>query len=199
MQVKPITPPNTPEDSFHLLDFDQDVFDGILLGVNQLRYQVNDQTLILHYYRCRVEADPWRQISIPLPPNKTLKQTLRLQLFHILTNSSIMMGFPELVYSEWITQKDIYRWYELKRFLLKRQQAKAAPQINSNPLLKWLAGKKLHPSAEDGNLFSWTANCPSGHRHQIKINSHSNEWGCGYCKIKGQGMEIKTKFKPRKQ
>ena len=192
--IQPITPPNAPVACEHLLDYDQDVFDGILWGVNQFLFEVKDDQIILHRYNCRAEQNPWRQVSLPYFPNKTLRQNLRLHLFKIITNPSLMQGYPECVYSKWVSQKDFSRWFELARFLNKRHAEKAAPQIQSNPLLKYLKDQGFYPGVVADSFVHWQANCPSGHRHSIDINSDTNEWGCGYCKVKGIGIDIVEKF-----
>ncbi len=43
----------------------------------------------------------------------------------------------------------------------------------------------MNPRPNGSRPNIWEANCLSGGEHQLMISTEFNEWGCGYCKKKG--------------
>ncbi len=55
----------------------------------------------------------------------------------------------------------------------------------------------LHPQAPLLNPEIWSAQCP-GTGHQLYINARKNEFGCGYCGVKGNHEKLREFVKSRK-
>ena len=55
----------------------------------------------------------------------------------------------------------------------------------------------LHPQAPLLNPEIWSAQCP-GTGHQLYINARKNEFGCGYCGVKGNHEKLQEFVKSRK-
>lgn len=60
----------------------------------------------------------------------------------------------------------------------------------TTPLISYVRQQELNPKPTGYNENSWTASCPSGGSHFIKIVTTYDQWGCGYCKRKGGVDEL---------
>ena len=49
----------------------------------------------------------------------------------------------------------------------------------------------LHPRPEGTSRTNWVANCPNTH-HWIMVAPTSNQFGCGYCRVKGGPPELRA-------
>ena len=54
----------------------------------------------------------------------------------------------------------------------------------------------LHPEPPLLNRYIWSARCP-GTSHKIFINARKNQFGCGYCGVKGDHEKLKIFVKSR--
>ena len=56
----------------------------------------------------------------------------------------------------------------------------------------------LHPEPAGVGPHAWYVNCPTGRPHRIPAQSQSNQWGCGYCGIKGGPEELRAEVARRR-
>ncbi|NAW35017.1 hypothetical protein [Halomonas alimentaria] len=56
----------------------------------------------------------------------------------------------------------------------------------------------LRPEPAGRSPSAWYANCP-GKSHRLMISSNSNQFGCGYCRVKGGAAELEALAQERKQ
>ena len=75
---------------------------------------------------------------------------------------------------------------------------KAKILAQGNELIRYCEAEKLYPYPEGSNLTNWYAQCPNGGKHPIMISTISNEWGCGYCRKKGNLEDLKHFIKQSK-
>ncbi len=67
----------------------------------------------------------------------------------------------------------------------------------SAPILDTVRELGLHLEGAGHDPHSWNATCP-GTNHSLVISSRSNEFGCGYCKVKGGVDELRALVAKRK-
>jgi hypothetical protein len=58
------------------------------------------------------------------------------------------------------------------------------------PLIVYLREQDLYPQPTGNNPNSWIATCPNGGKHFIQVVTTNDQWGCGYCKRKGNQTEL---------
>jgi hypothetical protein len=78
---------------------------------------------------------------------------------------------------------------------IKRNQV--AARKRETKIIKVATQLGLHPQPPLLNPEIWSAQCP-GTRHQLYINARKNEFGCGYCGVKGNHEKLREFVKSRK-
>jgi len=80
---------------------------------------------------------------------------------------------------------------------LETLAAQEAERLNPSPILVAARELGLDPRPAGHNPAAWWANCPTGRGHSVMISSASNQFGCGYCRIKGGPEELRAARKAR--
>jgi hypothetical protein len=66
----------------------------------------------------------------------------------------------------------------------------AAEAWRSAPIVQLAETLGLGPRPSGGKPTSWLANCP-GTNHSLMLHAGTGQWGCGYCRRKGGGEELR--------
>ncbi|WP_404417655.1 hypothetical protein LG277_06480 [Vreelandella aquamarina] len=56
----------------------------------------------------------------------------------------------------------------------------------------------LRPKPAGRSPSAWYADCP-GKSHRLMVSSSANEFGCGYCRVKGSTADLETLARQRKE
>ncbi len=56
----------------------------------------------------------------------------------------------------------------------------------------------LRPEPAGKSPSAWYADCP-GKSHRLMVSSSANEFGCGYCRVKGGNADLETLARQRKE
>lgn len=78
---------------------------------------------------------------------------------------------------------------ELER---NEQMAKEKQRRSEAPIIKMARDLGLDPRPAGHNDSAWMANCPQSSNHWIMISPEHNEFGCGYCRRKGNPQELRA-------
>ena len=78
---------------------------------------------------------------------------------------------------------------------IRKNQTSARKRVTK--IIKVATQLDLHPQAPLLNREIWSAQCP-GTGHQLYINARKNEFGCGYCGVKGNHEKLQEFVKSRK-
>ncbi len=76
-----------------------------------------------------------------------------------------------------------------------RREAEAQSQA---PIIAMARKLGLRPEPAGASPSAWYADCP-GKSHRLMISSSSNQFGCGYCRVKGDTAELEALVKQRKE
>ncbi len=79
--------------------------------------------------------------------------------------------------------------------IIKKNQTAASKQ--KTKIIKVATQLGLHPQPPLLNPEIWSAQCP-GTAHQLYINARKNEFGCGYCGVKGNHEKLREFVKAGK-
>lgn len=72
------------------------------------------------------------------------------------------------------------------------QAAQQAAELwRSAPIIRTAEELGLGPRPSGGTPVSWEAHCP-GTNHSLMIQARSGQWGCGWCRRKGEGPELRA-------
>ena len=84
---------------------------------------------------------------------------------------------------------------ERQKDTIRKNQATARKR--ETKIIKVATQLGLHPQPPLLNPEIWSAQCP-GTGHQLYINARKNEFGCGYCGMKGDHEKLRAFVKSRK-
>lgn len=56
----------------------------------------------------------------------------------------------------------------------------------------------LQPQPAGAGPHAWYINCPTGRGHRAQAESKSNQWGCGYCQVRGGPAELREEVARRR-
>ena len=91
------------------------------------------------------------------------------------------------------SNEEIRRLYlaPLEGFTAERNAlaAKATQQRQKAQIVEVASELGLNPRPAGHNDSAWMADCPRG-SHTIMLSPSLNEFGCGYCRRKGDGAEL---------
>ncbi|MGM1053974.1 MAG: hypothetical protein ACQEXO_16535 [Pseudomonadota bacterium] len=66
------------------------------------------------------------------------------------------------------------------------------------PIIVLASQLGLRPEPAGKSPSAWYADCP-GKSHRLMVSSSANEFGCGYCRVKGGTAELEALVKQRKE
>ena len=99
--------------------------------------------------------------------------------------------FPEFVESSLFTKQD---FKEILEFV--NTEADTLINIakkNPSPFIEFLKTNNFNPKPSGNSEYSWKIGCPNAKgRHFLMISTLNDEWGCGYCRKKGNLEEFKN-------
>lgn len=121
-------------------------------------------------------------------PNLSDKQILRNFLIEKLDTH---------FFSEQITQQEsiFFSSEELEEINdLARQERREKEELARNlhqntEIIKYCSREQMNPRLAGLDPNQWFANCPGGN-HPLMIAADTGTWGCGYCNMKGNLIEL---------
>ena len=94
-----------------------------------------------------------------------------------------------------LLRSDYERINQRRKATIRRNQEVASKQ--KTKIIEVATELGLHPQPPLLNREIWSAQCP-GTGHQLYINARKDEFGCGYCCVKGNHEKLREFVKSRK-
>jgi|WetSurSiteA1Bulk_404760.scaffolds.fasta_scaffold21808_3 hypothetical protein len=180
----------------HFLRYNQICFDGIEYGFTDFFYEIIESMLFIKKVDNRNNTE--KEFEFPLEIKNTRPEiVLEDFLINLMSYKYSFEGEPVYVHSK-VFSKESFDNMLRKGVELRKEREESAILLNlNNELIKYCKSIGLNPEPEGSSTSNWQANCPSGGNHYIMISTKSNEWGCGYCKRKGDLNSLKEWYQSK--
>ena len=185
----------TSKEYQHLIRFNQDCFDPYMIGDHEygsidLYYAIEDTTLFIKALDHQTNRLKEFEIAITNKETRT-ENILENYLIELISNEGNFYGKPFYESSEVFSQEQFQSIYN-KGIALRKEKIEIAKALNeNNELLAYFKFLGLNPRPSNGSIEHWEARCLCGGNHTLMITTTTNEWGCGYCKKKGDINDLK--------
>ena len=168
----------------HFLRYDQLSIEGVEFGYTDLFFDCNRTTIFIKKLDYRNKEE--KELQFPLKSEAAnIIAELKDFIITIMSDKYNFVGRPVFVQSR-IFSKALFEEMLKQGINLMNEKHDLAVRLNSeNELIKYCKSIGLNPEPDGSSPTNWEANCLSGGRHRLMISTESNEWGCGYCKRKG--------------
>ena len=175
---------NTERVYKHFLRYDQSCFDGIKYGFTDLFFNFNQTTMFIK----KVDNRNNKEIELQFPiksENTNIIDEVKSFLICIMSDRNNFAGEPVFVQSKIFSKESFDAMLQQAIILMDEKYDLAMKSNSDNELIKYCKSIGLNPEPDGSSSTNWEANCLSGGQHRLMISTKSNEWGCGYCKRKG--------------
>ena len=174
----------------HFLRYDQLCFEDMEYGFTDLYYYISESTLYIKKQDHRNNKEV--ELDFPLYNKyESVGVILESYLINLMSYSKNFAGTPKYESSDKFSEETFNTMLEKGIASMIERETLAKLLGADNELIKCCKSIGLNPYPEGGIITNWQASCPSGGNHQIMISTKSNEWGCGYCRKKGDLNSLK--------
>lgn len=175
---------DTEREFKHFLSYDQSCFDGIEYGLTELFFDFNQTTMFIKKVDYRNKEEKELQFSLKSEAANIIVE-LKDFLINMMSDRYNFAGTPVFIRSRIFSETSFDAMLKQAIILMDEKYYLAINQNAENELVKYCKSIGLNPEPEGSSPTNWEANCLSGGQHRLMISTKSNEWGCGYCKRKG--------------
>ena len=103
-------------------------------------------------------------------------------------------GLPRFYATGYLNQKDLNDI--ISALEIKIREFKDEGKKTANHFTEYLDSQSLNPNPTGDHKHSWQAYCPfSGNSHYMMISTENNTYGCGWCRKKGNQIDLEDYFK----
>jgi hypothetical protein len=181
----------------HFLRYDQAIFDDIMHGSTDLYYDTNDSTLFI--MKVQPQKKSAEELEFPIPDkNSSIQIVLENFLINLLSFRGNFVGTPEYESSDLFSKESFDKMLKQAYNLMDERDELVRLAGANNEMIKYCESAGLNPQPAGNSPTNWHANCPSGGQHYVMISVKSNEWGCGYCRKKGDLDALKKWIESKK-
>ena len=155
------------------------------------------------YYYYRVTDDNFIQIAYGLDEkehticaqyqktNQDLKSNPKKILMNYVEANRFYAGNLAFVESTLFTESEFSSMIGAIKNELEVLKDEA--RILKTPFIDYLEKTNFNPKPTGNTKYSWTIGCPNAEgKHFLMISTLNDEWGCGYCKRKGDLEDFKN-------
>lgn len=133
-----------------------------------------------------------REIRFPINTSiKNINELVDIFLTDLLLHNGNFYGVPYFDKSDIIDEEIFDHCKKRAGDIIDERTNKIRVAGENHPLILLCHEHHLYPEPEGSSPYNWQANCPSRRAHHFYLSTHSNTWGCGYCKRKGGLNELK--------
>jgi hypothetical protein len=180
----------------HFLRYDQSCFDGIEYGFTDLFFDLNQTTIFIKKFDHRNKEE--KELQFPLKSEvENIVSELKDFLITIMSDRNNFAGTPVFVQSKIFSEASFDEMLREGIRLMDEKYILAIKLNAENELIKYCKTIGLNPEPEGGSPTNWKANCLSGGQHHLMISTKSNEWGCSYCKRKGDISSLREWYESK--
>jgi len=142
----------------------------------------------------------WNKILKSTIPDISIseKEIIKKWFTGLLCHPNLFFGYPIYYESNLFSESEFNQMRDIAKITIKEREEKAIINAKDNELIRLFNEYNLSPRPSLESIYSWVANCPSKRAHGIEINTKSNEWGCGYCKRKGDINSLREWYESKK-
>ena len=168
----------------HFLRYDQLSIEGVEFGYTDLFFDFNQTTIFIK--KIDYNNTEEKELQFPLKSEaENIIAELKDFIITIMSDKYNFVGRPVFVQSR-IFSKALFEEMLKQGINLMNEKHDLAVRLNAeNELIIYCKSIGLNPEPDGSSPTNWEANCLSGGQHRLMISTESNEWGCGYCKRKG--------------
>jgi hypothetical protein len=172
---------------------------GMGYGITELEYKISDEHNTLSIKKTDRQNGRIEHLTIPLtkPHDVSDKDLLEDFLVNLLSYAGNFYGEPLYKSSEIFSKEEFEKMMKRGIEIMDEREQVAKNENLDNDIIKYCLSKNLNPEPEGSSPTNWKANCPSGGQHYIMISTKSNEWGCGYCREKGNLDDLKKWYESK--
>lgn len=183
----------------HFLRYDQCCEFDIMYGYTDFSFAISEDHKTLYILQSDLRMNSKLDLTFPIPqPFFDIKTTLTHILVELMSHPSNFYGRPEYVASDFFSESEFEQMLERSLSIIKDREILAIELAKLNELIQYCLQANLDPELEGSSPTNWKAKCASGEQHFMLISTKSNQWVCGYCKRKGDLMELKRWVRERK-
>ena len=147
-------------------------------GCLRLHYQVDDSN--------KLEETRYSVKSSDFLNKKEVIDIITMQF----ESTRLYNGLPRFGSPGFLTEEDFNKIISGIKSELDKNNAFATPFIN------YLESQSLNPKPSGHNKYSWLADCVfSNHGHYMMVSTKENTYGCGWCREKGNQIDLEDYFK----
>ena len=182
----------------HFLRYDQICFEGFGYGYTDLYFDFNQTTMFI----IKIDRTNKKEIEMQFPlksAEANIIAELKDFLINILSYRKNFFGEPEFVQSNIFSKESFDTMLQQATRLIDEKYDLAVKSSADNALIKYCQSIGLSPEPEGSSPTNWQAKCVSGGQHNLMISTISNEWGCGYCRRKGDLHSLKEWYESKKK
>jgi hypothetical protein len=185
------TPAQLNNGYVHFLTYDQYAMIAYV-GHTHLYYRIDDeQVRILKEDEDHAAISGFERSEYPAETREALKSWL----VDFLSRPGAFIGEPVYVQSLLFSEADFGACKRMAGDIIDERMRKA--RLISSEIVDICRRSGLSPEPTGDNETNWTARCPSGGSHSIMISTMSNQWGCGYCRRKGDAGDLLSWLKEK--
>ena len=189
---------DTPNKQTGFLTYDMVGFEGFPAGPTDMYYERKNGKLVISEkfrdHRSSLEiVDDGRDIKVQL--TEFLEEFFANPMGFIGTPTygiyDTFMHHDKKIVGTMFTKEEFDIIMEKAIKKINERQARA----EESELVSLCREYGLSPEPTGADTTSFWANCITGRPHRMQVSTLSEEWGCGYCRIKGGINELKEAYK----
>lgn len=189
---------DTKREYKHFLRYEQSCFDGIEYGFTDLFFDFNKTTIFIKKFDHRTKEEI--ELQLPLTPeDANIIIELKDFLITFMSNRNNFEGTPVFVQSRIFSEETFDKMLKQAIILMDEKYDLAIKLNAENELIKYCKSIGLNPEPGGSSTTNWVANCLSGGQHHLMISTKSNDWGCDYCKRKGDINSLREWYESKKK
>lgn len=121
-----------------------------------------------------------------------LHQSLEAFTVYYFSNVTNFFGYPDDFKGAYISLNQLEKLFKDALWIISDTNRKSIEV--KYEIIELLSDLGLNPSPANHNTTAFYARCPTKRGHTMMVSAKSNEYGCGYCRIKGTLAEIKREM-----
>ena len=181
----------------HFLRYDQNCIFDIEYGFTDLYFDINHTTLFVKKVDHSNKLEKELQFPLKFDGGSVIDE-LEHFLITLMSDKNNFSGTPVFVQSEIFSPASFDSMLKQAIVLMKEKYNLAVKLNADNEIIKYCKSIELNPKPNGNRPNIWEANCLSGGQHFIMISTEFNEWGCGYCKKKGDINSLREWYESKK-
>jgi hypothetical protein len=181
----------------HFLRYDQNCIFDIEYGFTDLYFDINQTNLFVKKVDHSNELEKELQFPLKFDGGSVIDE-LEHFLITLMSDKNNFSGTPVYVQSEIFSSASFDIMLKKAIVLMDEKYALAVKLNADNEIIKYCNSIGLNPKPNGSRPNIWEANCLSRGEHQLMISTEFNEWGCGYCKKKGDINSLREWYESKK-